>query len=94
MVLYEWHEANHPTSQNSHCRPAFYRCLLRPRGSLREHQTKKEQDQVVGAEVLFNGKDLQGWSGDPKFWSVRDGVIYGTTLEHKTQGNTFLCLSG
>ena len=59
-----------------------------------EHQTKKEQDQVVDAEVLFNGKDLQGWSGDPKFWSVRDGVIYGTTLEHKAQGNTFLVYQG
>ena len=59
-----------------------------------EHQTKKEQDQVVDAEVLFNGKDLQGWSGDPKFWSVRDGVIYGTTLEHKANGNTFLVYEG
>jgi len=26
---------------------------------------------------LFNGKDLAGWSGDPKYWSVVDGVIVG-----------------
>lgn len=24
---------------------------------------------------IFNGKDLTGWSGDPAFWSVEDGVI-------------------
>jgi hypothetical protein len=24
---------------------------------------------------LFNGKDLEGWDGDPNLWSVQDGVI-------------------
>ena len=59
-----------------------------------EHQSKKEQGQIADAEVLFNGKDLKGWSGDAKFWSVKDGVIYGTTLEHKANGNTFLVYQG
>ncbi len=40
---------------------------------------------------LFNGKDLTGWDGDPRLWSVRDGVIHGeTTAENPAQGNTFL----
>ncbi|MEX0867280.1 MAG: family 16 glycoside hydrolase [Pirellulales bacterium] len=40
---------------------------------------------------IFNGKDLNGWDGDPKFWSVRDGAITGqTTAENPTQGNTFI----
>jgi hypothetical protein len=40
---------------------------------------------------LFNGRDLSGWDGDPRLWSVRDGVIHGeTTEEHPAQGNTFL----
>ena len=40
---------------------------------------------------LFNGKDLAGWDGDEKLWSVRDGVIHGeTTSEQKAKGNTFL----
>ncbi len=40
---------------------------------------------------LFNGKDLTGWDGDPKLWSVKDGVIHGeTTPENPAQGNTFL----
>ncbi len=26
---------------------------------------------------FFNGKDLTGWNGDPKLWSVEDGIIVG-----------------
>ncbi len=44
---------------------------------------------------LFNGKDLSGWDGDPRLWSVRDGVIHGeTTKENAAQGNTFLIYQG
>src|ERR1051325_8453468 len=40
---------------------------------------------------IFNGKDLTGWDGNPKFWSVKDGAITGqTTDDNKTAGNTFL----
>ena len=40
---------------------------------------------------MFNGKDLTGWDGDPRLWSVKDGAIRGeTTDENKAQGNTFL----
>ena len=28
---------------------------------------------------IFNGKDLNGWDGDPTLWSVKDGVIHGET---------------
>ncbi|MCY2984894.1 MAG: DUF1080 domain-containing protein [Planctomycetota bacterium] len=44
-----------------------------------------------GMQSIFNGKDLDGWDGDPKLWSVRDGVIHGeTTSENVANGNTFL----
>jgi hypothetical protein len=44
-----------------------------------------------GFIALFNGEDLKGWEGNPKFWSVRDGTITGqTTAENPTRGNTFL----
>lgn len=44
---------------------------------------------------LFNGKDLTGWDGDPKFWSVKDGVIHGeTTLKNLAKNNTFLIWRG
>jgi hypothetical protein len=44
---------------------------------------------------LFNGKDLANWDGDPRLWSVIDGVIHGeTTMENPAQGNTFLIWTG
>ena len=44
-----------------------------------------------GFTRIFNGKDLAGWNGNPKFWSVKDGAITGqTTAENPTKGNTFL----
>ena len=47
--------------------------------------------EPTGMEVLFNGKDLTGWDGDPRLWSVQDGVIHGeTTPENVATGNTFL----
>jgi hypothetical protein len=40
---------------------------------------------------LFNGKDLTGWDGDPRLWSVKDGALRGeTTAEHPAEGNTFI----
>jgi len=50
---------------------------------------------VSGAEpgfvTLFDGKDLAGWEGNPKLWSVKDGAITGqTTAENPAKGNTFL----
>ena len=44
---------------------------------------------------LFNGKDLSGWDGDPRLWSVRNGAIRGeTTPENPAHGNTFLIWKG
>ena len=28
-----------------------------------------------GFKPIFNGKDLTGWDGDTRLWSVKDGVI-------------------
>jgi hypothetical protein len=44
---------------------------------------------------LFNGKDLSGWKGVDKFWTIEDGVITGrTTAENPAPGNTFLVWQG
>jgi uncharacterized protein (TIGR03067 family) len=44
-----------------------------------------------GFKSIFNGKDLSGWDGNPKLWSVKDGAILGqTTAENPLKGNTFL----
>ncbi len=44
-----------------------------------------------GFKPIFNGQNLDGWDGNPKFWSVVDGTIQGkTTADNPTKGNTFL----
>ncbi len=43
---------------------------------------------------LFNGKNLDGWKGDPKVWSVRDGAIVGSSVDHTIEANTFLVWQG
>ncbi|MBM4018085.1 MAG: DUF1080 domain-containing protein [Planctomycetes bacterium] len=48
-----------------------------------------------GFVPIFNGKDLTGWDGNPKFWSVKDGAVRGeTTKENPTKGNTFIIWRG
>lgn len=62
--------------------------------------TSAAEPQTAPAEpkemtVLFNGKDLSGWDGDPRLWSVREGVIHGeTTEENPAMGNTFIIWKG
>jgi hypothetical protein len=48
-----------------------------------------------GFKPLFDGKTLQGWEGDSKFWRVEDGTITGqTTAENPAPNNTFLIWRG
>jgi len=51
----------------------------------------------AGFKSLFNGKDLTGWEGNPKLWSVQDGCITGKTGaegDTKIKHNTFLIWKG
>ncbi len=51
----------------------------------------KAPPESADMKVIFNGKNLDGWSGDDRLWSVKDGVIHGeTTAKEKANGNTFL----
>ena len=44
---------------------------------------------------LFNGKDLEGWDGNPELWSVENGVITGkTTGPDQLTYNQFLIWRG
>jgi type 1 glutamine amidotransferase len=46
---------------------------------------------LPGFVSLFNGRDLAGWQGDARLWSVRDGAITGeTTAEIQTKEDSFL----
>jgi ribosome modulation factor len=43
-----------------------------------------------GFQPLFNGKNLDGWDGDPRLWSVKDGMIVGSTEGTPLEYNSFL----
>jgi len=50
-------------------------------------------DVEPGFKSIFNGKDLTGWQGNPRLWSVQDGAITGVTgtnADNKINHNTFL----
>lgn len=48
-----------------------------------------------GFRRIFSGKNLSGWDGDLRLWSVKDGVIRGqTTKEKPAAHNTFLIWRG
>jgi hypothetical protein len=40
---------------------------------------------------FFNGKDLTGWQGLEKYWSVKDGALVGSSYPDGLKFNTFLC---
>jgi hypothetical protein len=68
-------------------------CTLMTSAALAEDLQKTAPPPPADAKQLFNGKDLSGWDGDPRLWSVKDGVIRGeTTEQNKASGNTFLIL--
>lgn len=59
-----------------------------------DEKTETKVDEE-GFKSLFDGKTLEGWDGNPKFWFVDDGAITGqTTKENPTDGNTFLIWKG
>ncbi|MEP6670505.1 MAG: DUF1080 domain-containing protein [Chthoniobacter sp.] len=44
---------------------------------------------------IFNGRDLENWDGDKRFWSVAEGAIRGeTSLASMPATNTFLIWRG
>lgn len=59
--------------------------------TLKADDAKLAPPETGDMKTLFNGKDLTGWNGDPRLWSVKDGVIHGeTTAENPANGNTFI----
>jgi hypothetical protein len=52
------------------------------------------QEKKEGYVLLFDGKDLKGWEGDPERWSVHDGDIVGSSDGKPFKVNTFLIYRG
>ena len=56
-------------------------------------------DNYDGFVSLFDGRTLDGWNGDPMFWSVKDGALHAESTPDKVvggviPGNTFLIWKG
>ncbi|MEX2262095.1 MAG: DUF1080 domain-containing protein [Bryobacteraceae bacterium] len=52
--------------------------------------TLTDEERKSGYVLLFNGRDLTGWSGNPRVWKVEDGMIVGASDDYPIQLNTFL----
>lgn len=65
-------------------------------GTVQPAQQKRKTRKAAAATiptranpVLFNGRDLGGWDGDPAVWRVREGTIAGGSLDGNPR-NEFL----
>ena len=48
-----------------------------------------------GYELIFDGKTLKGWEGDPKYWRVENGALVGqVTPETLLKQNSFIIWRG
>lgn len=63
--------------------------------AIADQAVEKPDVKKESGESIFNGKTLEGWEGNPKLWSVEDGIITGrTTSDTKLKANTFLIWQG
>ena len=76
--------------------------LAAARLSAQERFVPKQSDrpepfagEEPGFEPIFDGKTLDGWEGDPKYWRVEGGVLTGEiTPETVIKSNTFIIWRG
>ena len=43
-----------------------------------------------GYVSIFDGKTLDGWDGNPKFWRVENGAIVGESTPERPSGNSYI----
>ena len=43
-----------------------------------------------GYASIFDGRTLDGWDGNPKFWRVEDGAIVGESTPTRPSGNSYI----
>ncbi|MFO0829520.1 MAG: DUF1080 domain-containing protein [Phycisphaerales bacterium] len=64
-------------------------------GSIGATTSEQSAPQQPAAKSLFNGVDLTGWDGDPRFWRVENGLLTGeTTAKTPAEHNTFIIYRG
>ena len=65
-----------------------------PSFALGQLETEETKSGATKFESLFDGESLSGWEGDPRFWSVSEGVLTGSTHPDGINKNTFLVAKG
>jgi len=70
--------------------PALLALLVSNSALAADHNMLSAGEKSEGYVLLFNGKDLSGWDGDPDIWSAEDGLLIGTTDNKDITANTFL----
>ena len=58
-----------------------------------QSESVRKEPAALGEISLFDGKSLNGWSGDSRYWSVIDGAITGRT-DVPLEENTYLIREG
>lgn len=58
-----------------------------------QSESARKEPAAPGEISLFDGKSLDGWSGDSRYWSVIDGAITGRT-DTPLEENTYLIREG
>ncbi len=54
-------------------------------------QFSEESESGDGFSSIFDGKSLDGWTGDPDYWRIENGVMIGTiTTETIVRENSFI----
>lgn len=72
------------------CSPAWLALLAVSAAIAAEPNRLTDQERQEGYTLLFDGKNLGGWEGDPTLWSVRGGILVASTDGHPIKQNTFL----
>ena len=72
-------------------RSVFFLVLASLAPAALSHGAEEAAKPPEGFVALFDGRTLDGWQGDRRVWSVRDGAITGqTTSETRLRENNFL----
>lgn len=67
-----------------------YFCLFLLLAAAPLHAQQSRFKLEPGFKSMFDGKTLNGWDGNPRLWSVHDGVVVGSTDGAPIAHNEFL----
>jgi hypothetical protein len=67
----------------------FFLCFLLALSAFPQNKLSKVEKKE-SFKLMFDGKSLKGWEGDPDLWRVENGEIIGTTDKKEIKTNTFL----